>query len=170
MVEGYLQAAFWYQEKEFGIERWSPYSVTGSRWRGSLLRVERDAVVALEALLTSDEHVRVPVDHEVVPHTSDVQVGLDDELNVNEVVGPLSHAGQPRHRVQAVGDEMLLDVACDVAPHDTGHLNLPHPEPARHNQDVRDMGGVGDVKAVHVVVDVDHFDQGVDVEVEGRIP
>ena len=56
-------------------------------------------------------------------------------------------------------------VARNCAP-ETGtcHLNLPHHEPARHNEDVRDVGGVGDVKAVHVVVDVDHCRQGVDVE------
>ena len=45
-----------------------------------------EALLASSQAPRSDEHVRVPVDHEVVPHTSDVQVGLDDELD--EVVGP----------------------------------------------------------------------------------
>ena len=71
-----------------------------------------EALLASSQAPRSDEHVCVPVDHKVVPHASDVQVGLDDELN--EVVGPLSHPSQARHGVQAVGDEMLLDVACDT--------------------------------------------------------
>ena len=54
---------------------------------------------------------------------------------------PASELGLPPCTVRRLG-------AC--------HLNLPHHEPARHNEDVRDMGGVGDVEGVHdVVVGVD---------------
>ena len=46
------------------------------------------------------------------------------------------------------GDRVVLEL--DVGRLGTGHLDLPHHEPTRHDEDVHDVGGVRDVKGVHV--------------------
>ena len=52
----------------------------------------------------------------------------------------------------------------DVGRLGAGHLDLPHHEPACHDEDVHDVGGALDVEGVHVVVSVDDVGQGVDIK------
>ena len=57
------------------------HAAIGSSWRGVLR-------VGFRGMPSWRQHVRVPVDHEGVPHPGDVQVRLDHELR--EVAGGLS--------------------------------------------------------------------------------
>ena len=68
------------------------HAAMGSSWRGSPGRVERYAIMASKPLLASsqppcaDQHVRVPVDHEGVPHNGDVEVGVTTKFMKSQVV------------------------------------------------------------------------------------